>query len=447
VLDLGNLNAQYALREADQRYFLPTIRADGSLIAFASRDENPEETAVWTRMSIDGQIASVDEFANAPTDIRGAMWGVGGDLLIALRDGQMTLLIPNLAVILPLPVGEVVAYGWGAERPPSEHGIIMSQRAFFRAPDIFGVLQVWQLPNDGTPPEPITSGEDDVTAYTINPTGTALFYIQQNKLWRLPIPIPEEGAEPIEITSRLGDAPRDLTLSPDESELFFTTEGDSGGLWMVDSMGESAPELVLANENGGTYRQPQFAPNINALIVAITRPERPAQYIFYDPAADATLNLGNYTVAGWLPDGLVVGYISQSDTLASINSQLQVLNLSQDPILPLTIWEADQTRLLDFQPINNARWLMITAPFMPYGTEKGVLLEYTDGLFSIKVELGWVINPVIAPDGLGIAWLTRPNGLLIIHDVITGENTLLKAPNGIRDFRWVGAEGKIFNEL
>ncbi|MCU0481310.1 MAG: hypothetical protein MUE54_08870, partial [Anaerolineae bacterium] len=213
VLDLGNLNEQYALREADQRYFLPTIRADGSLIAFASRDENPEETAVWTRMSIDGQIASVDEFANAPTDIRGAMWGVGGDLLIALRDGQMTLLIPNLAVILPLPVGEVVAYGWGAERPPSEHGIIMSQRAFFRAPDIFGVLQVWQLPNDGTPPEPITSGEDDVTAYTINPTGTALFYIQQNKLWRLPIPIPEEGAEPIEITSRLGDAPRDLTLS------------------------------------------------------------------------------------------------------------------------------------------------------------------------------------------------------------------------------------------
>lgn len=447
VLDLGNLNEQYALREADQRYFLPAIRADGSLIAFASDNENPEENAVWTRMSIDNQLASVDEFANAPTDIRGAMWGVGGELLIALHDNQMTLLIPNLAVMLPLPVGEVVAYGWGAERPSSARGVVMSQRAFFRAPDIFGVLQVWELPNDGTPPEPITSGEDDVTAYTINPTGTALFYVQKNQLWRLPIPIPEEGIEPLEIASRLGDSPRDLTLSPDESQLFFTTEGESGGLWVVDSMGESAAELVLANEDDAVYRHPQFAPNMNALLVAITRPERPTQYIFYDPVADATLNLGNYTVAGWLPDGQVVGYISQSDSLASINSQLQVLNLSQDPILPVTIWEADQTRLLDFQAIDSERWLIITAPFVPYGTEKGLLLEYTDNLFSIKVELDWIIHPVIAPDGLAIAWLTRPNGLLIIHDITTGENTLLQTPNGIRDFRWVGAEGKTFNEL
>jgi hypothetical protein len=84
---------------------------------------------------------------------------------------------------------------------------------------------------------------------------------------------------------------------------------------------------------------------------------------------------------------------------------------------------------------------------VPYGTEKGLLLEYTDNLFSIKVELGWLINPVIAPDGLFIAWLTRPNGLIVIHDITTGEKTLLQAPNGIRDFRWVGAEGKTFNEL
>jgi len=447
VLDLGNLNEQYALRTDGQRYFLPTIRADGSLIAFASGEDNPEETAVWTRMSLANNIASIDEFANSPTDIRGAMWGVGGELLIALRDNQMILLVPNMNVVLPLPVGEVVAYGWGAERPPSARGIVMSQKAFFRAPDIFGVLQVWELPNDGTPPEPLTSGEEDVTAYTINPSGTILMYIQQNRLWRLPIPIPEEGAESIEITSRLGENPRDLTFSPDESQLFFTTESESGGLWVVDSMGESAPKLILQNEPNTTYRHIQFAPNVNALMVGIVHPDRPTRYIFYDPVAEATLELGNYAVAGWLPDGQVVGYISQSTNLSSIISQLQVLNLSQDPILPVTVWNADQARLLDFQPMNADRWLMITANFVPYGTEKGVLLEYADGTFSIKVELGALINPILSPDGLFIAWLTRPNGLLIVYDITTGERTLLQTPNGIQDFRWIGGDGKKFNEL
>jgi len=58
-----------------------------------------------------------------------------------------------------------------------------------------------------------------------------------------------------------------------------------------------------------------------------------------------------------------------------------------------------------------------------------------------------MIDPVLSPDGLFLAWLTRPNGLLIIYDITTGERTLLQAPNGVQDFRWGGAEGKKFNEL
>ncbi len=446
ILDLGNLNTQYILRSAGQRYFLPTFRADDSLIAFTSDDsDNPQANAVWTRMSVSGNVATIEEFSNSPTDIRGAMWGVGGESLIALRDDTMVLLVPNIGVVLPLPVGEVVAYGWGAERPPSAQGVVMSTQGFFRAPDIFGVIQVWQLPNDNTRPTPITTGEDDITGYAVNPQGSVLSFISQNQIWR--VAIGEDGAEPIELTRRLPNLPQDLTFSPDESRLFFTTEGDDGGLWVVDSMGESAPELLLPNEDGANYRYVRFAPNVNALMVAIIRPERPTQYLFYDPTAQATLNIGNYTVAGWLPDGTVMGYISQSTGLAMLNSQLQALNLSQDPILPLTVWEANQTRMLDFQPITAERWQMITAQVVPYGTEKGVLLEYAGGVFSIKVELGTVIDPIISPDGLFVASLTRPNGLLIIHDLTTGERTLLQAPNGVHDFRWGGAEGKKFNEL
>jgi WD40 repeat protein len=446
ILDFGNFNEQYPLREDGQRYFLPTIRPDGSLVAFASdNDEDPQANAAWTRMSVAGNIATIDEFANTPTDITGAMWGVGGELLIALRDGGMTLLIPNVGVVLPLPIGEVVAYGWGAPRPPSARGLVMSQQGFFRANDIFGVTQVWQLPNDGTPPTAITTGENEVTAYTVNPTGTILVYISQNQLWR--IAIGEDGAEPIELTRRLSDNPQDIIFSPDESQVFYVTEGADGGLWAVDSMGESAPTLLLPNEEGATYRYPQFAPNVNGLIIAITRPERATEYNFYDPTAEATLNIGNYTVAGWLPDGKVAGYVSQSIGLTNFTSQLQLLDLSQDPILPATVWEADQTRLLDFQPITAENWMLVVADVVPYGTEKGVLLEYADGVFSIKVELGTMIDPVLSPDGLFLAWLTRPNGLLIIYDITTGERTLLQAPNGVQDFRWGGAEGKKFNEL
>ncbi|MCL4252715.1 MAG: hypothetical protein KJ043_02930 [Anaerolineae bacterium] len=445
VLDFANFNEQYALRSDGQRYFLPVIRDDGSLIAFASDEENPEENAVWTRMSIAGNIASVDEFANAPTDIRGAMWAIDGNSLIALRENQMTLLVPNLGVILPLPVGDVVAYGWGANRPPSAQGIEMTNGAFFRAPDLFGVMQVWRLPNDGTAPTAITAGETDVTAYTINPTGTNLVYLTDGELWQLPIQA--EGAEAVSIASRLGDNPRDFTFSPDETYVVYITDGEGGGLWRVDSMGESAPERILMNPEGGQYRMPRFAPNINALLLAITRPERTTQYIVYDPVAEATLNIGNYTLAGWLPDGRVVGYTRLTDGLTNMTSQLQMIDLSQDPILPAMLWDEAQTRIADFLPLSGDNWMMITAQVIPYGTEKGLLLEYADGTFSATVELGWLISPVLSPDGLFMASLTRPNGLLIIHDLSTKNKLLLQAPLGITDFRWVGTSGKIFNEL
>ncbi len=445
VLDFANLNEQYALRNDGQRYFLPVIREDGSLIAFASDDENPQENAVWTRMSIAGNIASVDEFANAPTDIRGAMWAIDGNSLIALRENQMTLLIPNLGVILPLPVGDVVAYGWGAPRPASAQGIEMTNSAFFRAPDLFGVMQVWRLPDDGTRPIAITTGETDVTAYTINPTGTTLIYLTNNQLWRMPIQT--EGAEAVAIASRLGDNPRDFIFSPDETDVFYTTQGEDGGLWRVDSMGESAPERILANPDGGQYRMPKFAPNINALLLAITRPERTTQYIVYDPVAEATLNIGNYTLAGWLPDGRVIGYTRIINGLTDITSQLQVVDLAQDPILPALIWDEAQTRIADFLPLSGDNWRILTTQVLPYGTEKGLLLEYADSTFSVTVELGWLINPVLSPDGLFMASLTRPNGLLIIHDLSKGDKMLIGAPLGITDFCWVGTNGKIFNEL
>lgn len=445
VLDFANFNEQYALRSDGQRYFLPVIRDDGSLIVFASDEDNPQENAIWTRMSIAGNIASVDEFANAPTDIRGAMWAIDGNSLIALRENQMTLLIPNLGVILPLPVGDVVAYGWGANRPPSAQGIEMTNGAFFRAPDLFGVMQVWRLPNDGTRPITITTRETDVTAYTINSTGTTLIYLTNNQLWRMPIQ--EEGAEAIVIASRLGNNPRDFIFSPDETDLFYTTDGEGGGLWRVDSMGESAPQRILANPEGGQYRMPKFAPNINALLLAITRPERTTQYIVYDPVAEATLNIGNYTLAGWLPDGRVIGYTRLADGLTNMTSQLQVVDLSQDPILPAMLWDESQTRVADFLPLGGDNWRMITAQVLPYGTEKGLLLEYADDAFSVTVELGWLINPLLSPDGLFMASLTRPNGLLIIHDLSTQDKRLLQAPLGITDFRWVGTSGKIFNEL
>lgn len=445
VLDLGNLNEQYALRNDGQRYFLPVIRDDGDLIAFASNADNPEENAIWTRMTVSGNIAAVAEFANAPTDIRGARWAIDGNSLIALRDNQMTLLIPNWAVVLPLPVGDVVAYGWGAKRPPMARGVQMSHAAFFRAPDLFGVMQVWRLPNDGTAPVPLTTEQADVMAYVVNSTSTILFYVSDDQLWRMPIQTEQTSA--VAIASQLGDHPPDVILSPDETAVLYITAGELGGLWRVDSMGESPPERILPNPDGGQYRQPRFAPNINALLLAITRPERMTQYVVYDPVADALLNVGNYTRAGWLPDGRIIGYIRQMLSLTEVTSQLQIIDLSQDPILPVTIWEDRQTQLVDFLPTSGNNWLMIVAKMLPYGTQKGVLLEYSDRIVASKRELGWLINPVLSPDGLRMASLTRPHGLLIIHDLSTGDKTLLQSPLGIIDFRWSGKNATIFNEL
>lgn len=453
IIDLDNFNEQYPLRNDGQRYFLPYLRPDGDMVVFSAPINAGDaglEVATWTRLTLAGNIATVAEVHPTPMDIRGAMWAIGGDLLISLAGADMTLLIPQADVRLPLPVGEVVAYGWGAERPPSARGVIMNRPAFFLAPDFFGVMQVWQLPNNGMFPIQLTYSEDEtsVVAYAVNPIGTQIAFVRDNRLWWLPIDVvDDEEIEPMPLTRQLadGDVPQEMVFSPDDTQIFYTTLGNDGGLWAVDVNGDSIPRLLLPNEPDASYVRPRFAPNINALIIGVVRDERPTQYLFYDPVAQDALNIGSYEVAGWLPDGRVVGYTSISTGLASLQSQLQTLNLFQDPILPTMIWNEAQMRLLDFQPISAERWLMVVSDVLPYGAEPVRLLEYANGTFSIKVTLNTLIAPVISPDGLFLASLTRPNGLLIIHDLTTGERTLLKTPTGIQDFRWLGADGDKFN--
>lgn len=461
LMNLNEANAQSTLRPADQVYRRPHVRPDGDIVAFATREASSDGTLIqglYQRMTFDGTSASVVESGDAPVDLQGLRWGPGGELLIALSGGAISLVRPLSGEGFTLPASNVVAYSWGPPQPEGVRGIATGAGLYFRAADTFGVTQVWRLPGDGADRAQVTQAEFDVTAFAQDSARNRLAYVSGGTLWLLPLDTTD--AAPREL-ARVNESVDGLHFNANGSALVYATSSQvDGGIWRVEvpqsitdlpapeatpettlEPGEATPEArprgilpattrLLADTDDARYRAPHFAPNVNAILVVVQSDDG-STYAVYDPTAEALLSLGDYAGARWLRDGRV---------LAWGGSQVVTIDTGQEPVTPQPVITLEGRRILDAR-VSAGTVRMVVEETVEAGPVHNAVLSVPlgGGTPQAAGSLGYVVNPRVAPDGNFVASLNRPGGTLLVSNLQNGTQTALESPSGVLAFRWQAA--------
>jgi hypothetical protein len=102
---------------------------------------------------------------------------------------------------------------------------------YFISADENGILQVWQLADDGKTATPLTTAAASVVDYAISTDGTQIAYTSGQKLW---LQTPDETLEIASLSTER--RPGRPVFNEDGSQLAFA----NGGLWLYDiAIGES----------------------------------------------------------------------------------------------------------------------------------------------------------------------------------------------------------------
>lgn len=434
VLDLFNANRQVLLAEPPQLYRQPYVRQDGAILVFTRPldDEILGETGAFIQRlepNANGVYDVVETSANA-VDMSGLKWAPRGELLVAFRDGGLNLVVNSAegTFFVDIPVDDVVAYGWGPLRPAPVRGVSTPGDVYFRASDPFGVLQVWRLNEDA--PIMLTQAISDVNGYAIK--GDQLAYASGGGLWMLSLNDPDTPA--VEF-AKVNNTAADLSFSPDGSSLVFATSNVvSGGVYQVsalvqtDANGEvqlNPPELIIPNTDGVDYSQPSFAPNINALLVRVMD-ETGGYYQLFDLASGELIDVGVYDDAHWLADGRLLAFNSTG-----------VFILDSVTLAAIPVYTAQQETILSVSLLDSGRLGVLVKPDVVVGPSAVVLVDVpiTGGAPQITAEPGYIFNPTIARNT--IFGLTRAGGSIMIFDLQTQTQTVLRAPLAAMDWTFI----------
>lgn len=444
LLDLANANTQTTLQDSSREYSLPYVRPDGSIVVFSRPVDDPE-TAVTSgflqRLTYADGVATVLETSETVVDLQEAHWTPGGQLLIALRQGLLGLVLPELGVHFVLPVSEPVAYSWGALYPPEVTGMILNYDGFFLAVDtITGIQQVWRLPVDGSPPILQTASETPVTAYAVSEFTQQIAYVTNDRLWTLLVNATGEVGEPVEI-AEVDPTVADLEISPDGQQIAYA---DAAGIWSV-AMDGGEPLLVIANgptDQPGSnqppfYSEPHYAPNVNMLLVRADGGET-TQFVLFDPVSGELILLGQYDAAAWMVDGRLLAYGWGTGESAP-TTDVYVVDPVDVPPSSYTVLSADASRVHHTRVHAPAQLEVVLSDNHPVGPSalRMVQVEITGGEPQPAGQLGYMVNPRVSPDGAFVAGVTQPGGRLLIYSVAQGSTGVLRAPGGVRDFQWV----------
>ena len=246
LMDMANANAQQQIRDTSWEYGLPYYRADGTLLVFGRRANDPQVDPGFGVLQevtfVEGGGVNVEETGNGPVELEGARWAPRGQLLLAFRGGAMALIHPPSGQGFTLPITSAVSYGWGPLHPERVEGAMIPTDGYFLAPDSDEVIQVWHIQPSGAPPFTVTPADEDVTAFAMSPDQTAVAYVSGGTLWYYRDDEPQALADASEETS-------DLSFSPDGSSLVYVLPGDEGGIWRVPVSGRSGFRAALLRES------------------------------------------------------------------------------------------------------------------------------------------------------------------------------------------------------
>jgi WD40 repeat protein len=441
-MNLANANAQTVLLDNTWNYRLPALQTDGTLVVFGARKDDeavPEGSALLVALAADAARSGL--LNETPLEVNGLRWGPGGQLAVALRGGVLALVQPAGSLLFPLPFADVVAYSWGSRPLARVDGLPLTANSYLLAADGNDVNQVWRLPQAGTTPVQLTQLEKAVTAYAASPDEGSLAYVSDDRLWL--VPLTEGGAARIltETTTRSTD----LTFSPDGKQIaYVAADGEQGGIWLVSVAGGDA-KLIRPNAasdsapapEGAVYTNPNFAPNINGLLVTRSAPSAPDALILIDLNTLDIQEVGVASRAVWLQNGSILAYNSGIGYAGPSQEQIIYRIDPADPASAKLATIPRPARIIAMRDVLAVRARLALGSVLPGPRALNVVdMLATTGAISSAGRGGFMVNPAFSPDGRFLAGQTHEGGALTIRDLDSGQQVVLNIPPQMSDFSW-----------
>lgn len=396
VLDLANQNEQIQIQPDTRFYRHPTIAPDGSLIAFTyiPSDGLEENHAFWRKLVMDGGNVEILETSETPVDLTGFRWLPNGEFALSWQERHLSLLNPVSGQTVDLMVEDIVGFGWGnVIRNPVDR---LPVNGYFLADDADGVQQVWRINSDRTP-EALTAQDAEVTSFAISRDNNQLAYSADGAIWLFNLR--DVLAEPIKLTDA-DSSTTDLDFSADGGTLFYI---DAEGLRRIPTTQDehSTVGLLLLNTESVTYRYPQYAPNMNALLIQVESNVR--QVAFFDLFSEALLILGTYDNATWISDGRIIAWKNGVN-----GAQVVLIDPSIDPagMVTLVTFEDEHIHAMRQIDVANFRFVLATKGLKVPNLMRVANVPITGGEATTQFIFPTVSDPVISRDGEGVIGVT-----------------------------------------
>ena len=438
LMDLENNNAQTPLINSNQFFSEPFLQAPGSLLVFEKSQRETAGLGQLIRIAFDTSGIRQETLGENNVVANNSSWSPGGRLLIAFQGGVMALIDPITGEGFTLPITSTATYSWGTLRPFAADSVQLPANGYFLANDGDGIAQVWRIPASGDLPLPLTIAEEAITRYALAPNGARVAYVSDGQLWL-------NDEEPILLTQPENEI-IDLIFSRDGRRIAFVTNSDGdnplGGIWLI-GVEDEEPQLVIGNGPGNDgsvyappfYRDPEFAPNINALLIKVSGSESTTLGVL-DLNTGELIVIGSYDDGFWLSDGRVIAYGNGIGIGAPSASEIVVLdpNTQAAPI-PLFTLPAD-VRVVDLRETASATLRLISAPNRPGPVNYTAVNIPVQGEATRLLEIRNLIQPQFSPTGAVVAGITHPRGALVIDRLEVGGQSLLNSPASVWDFQW-----------
>ncbi len=442
-MNLAAGNAQTILLDESWRYRLPATQPDGTLVLFGVQKVDTEVPEGSARLiSLAPNTPRSSAMTEIVLELNGTNWAPNGNLILALRGGVLALILPATGEGFPLPFADVVAYSWGPLPMNTVEGVALTSEGAFLAADGNNVQQVWRLPANSSPPVQVTQASLDVTAYVVSPGGREVVFASGGRLWAQGF---VTQSAPRVLVDKASFA-RELTYNPNGQQIAFVlpaSEGIEGGIWLVSAQGGDA-KLVLAHgapnyPPGSIFSQPVFAPNINGLLVTRSAANYPEALLLMDLNALETEEIGVASKAIWLQSGFVLAY--NSGLGYGENTSEQII-YRIDPARPAEAAKIaaipQPARIVTMQDVVAARARLVlgSSQIGPRALNVADMLTTTGAITAVG-NGGFMVLPVLSPDGRYLAGQTHEGGALTIRDLQTGQQVTLTAPPQISSFSWL----------
>ncbi len=438
TMDLNENNAQSTILATSEVYSLPYHVSDGVYRVFVQGEDSSFGQLMLLQIDENDGVIT-ENIGEGDVELGSIRWAPGGNLLIAFQGGVMALVDPISGQGFTLPITSAVSYDWGNVQSNSVNSISPEGNLYFVGTDVMGVRQVWTFADDGNPFS-ITPATGDITAYDIAPNGQEIVYVSQDQLWLYDQSDEEltslvESSEPIQSPRFSRDGTR-IAYSVDTVE-----NSPNGGIWLM-SINEDENTLILANGAAGSdvvsppfYSHPQWAPNINALLVKASGSETTSLSVL-DVNTLEVVPLGQYDDGFWLSDGRVVAWGTGSSSGTPQASEIVILdpNTQQDPIPLFTLPEDILVERLIQVSANELRLITRQNTFGP--SSLLVVSVPINGTPERLLTMSPLIDPVFSENGDFVAGLTHPNGNLVWYEPETNAQQILMFPTDIGNIVW-----------